>query len=86
MTITVRISHEGPDHHDIEVLTAHPETGVVSGPGVRLSKGMSAFINVWSEQGIAIRETPKAHAQGGIGQVGVSVTPHVPATTTGEPD
>lgn len=79
MTTTVKIKHEGPGHHDIEVLTAHPQTGVVHGPAVRLSAGMSAYITVWDGQGIAIREIEKSAEQavGGIGQVGVDIKPHL---------
>lgn len=78
MTTTVKIKHEGPGHHDIEIMTAHPETGVIHGPTVRLAPGMSAYIVVHSGQGIAIREIEKQQeaAAGGIGEVGVSITPH----------
>lgn len=79
MTITVRIMHEGPENHDIEVVTANPVTGLVHGPAYRLSYGMSATLYVHREQGIAIRELAienEPAAVGGIGEVGVSITPH----------
>lgn len=86
MTITVKIEHCGPDHHDIVVMTAHPETGEIHGVPVRLQCGMSAFISVWDGQGIAVREIakePATQATGGIGEVGVTITP---STTSGESD
>jgi len=82
MTTHVKITHEGGDHDDIMVMTAHPETGVINGPAFRLEKGMSVTLPVYSTQGIAIREIPKERAVGAVGQVGVSITPHVPETTT----
>lgn len=82
MTTTVSIIHEGPDHHDIEVVTADPISGKVSGYAYRLSPGMKATLYVHQNQGIAIREIAKLPAQdaaaGGIGAVGVNIAPHIP--------
>ena len=78
MTTPIKITHEGGQMHDIEVVTAHPVTGAITGPVFRLEAGMSVTLFVHDEQGVAVRQVHPQRAVGGVGQVGVSITPHVP--------
>lgn len=84
MTTAVKITHEGGMMHDIEVVTAHPATGQITGPAFRLEAGMSVTLYVHNDQGIAVRETVPQRAVGGIGQVGVMITPHDPDVAESE--
>jgi hypothetical protein len=58
MTTTVTIKHEGPDHHDVFVASANPQTREIL-DSKRLAAGEAATFYVHSSLGLTVSEVSK---------------------------